>query len=416
MNCLWLTRQDPRPADSGELLYSIGLIRSLAEAGTNITVLTHASNKAIVPRDRIESAGENHEIRWKFVPRRFRARPASLCSPLPSDSFRHSSLGMRTALRSLLKEERWDYVIIDHAAMGWTLDEIRRSSTRLRPAPSILYLSHNHEATTRKIVARSFDGNIAMRSLLHLDASKYAALEENLCAQADLISAITLSDTKTFQSAWPKKPITTLTPGFSGETSQTLRIDESTPRTVLFLGSFQWVAKRMNLLRFIDAAASIFPRENIRLQIVGKADLDFVRNVVEDRDWVQFAANPPVLDSFFERARIGIIAEESGGGFKLKALDYLFHRLPIAAFAENVRDLRFSSGVDYLGASDAGELVRTIAENIDRYDRLNDIADQAIGNHAHRYDWGERGETLLEAMEDARYGLEPVEYNLAASA
>ena len=415
MNCLWLTRQDPRPADSGELLYSLGLIRSLAEAGTNVTVLTHASNKVVVPQDRVEAAGENHEIHWKFVPRRFRARPISLCSSLPSDSFRHSSIGMRSSLRALLKEQRWDYVAIDHAAMGWVIDEILRSSTRLRPVPSILYVAHNHEAATRKNVAHNFKGNLAMRSLLRLDASKYASLEERICAHADLISAITPSDSMTFREDWPEKPIITLTPGFSGGIAPIHRVDESTPRTVLFLGSFQWVAKRMNLMRFIDAAAPIFTQENIRLQIVGKADLDFVRTVVEDREWVQFAANPPALDSFFERARIGVIAEESGGGFKLKALDYLFHRLPMAAFVENVKDLRLSSGVDYLSGFDAEELVNIIAENIDRYDRLNDIANRAVDNHAHHYHWDERGESLLETMEDARYGLEPVECKMAVS-
>ncbi len=39
-----------------------------------------------------------------------------------------------------------------------------------------------------------------------------------------------------------------------------------------------------------------------------------------------------------------------------------------------------------------------------------------LRNHAHRFDWEDRGEALLEAMEDARYGIEPIEYNLAVQA
>jgi len=416
MNCLWLTRQDPRPADSGELIYSLGLIRSLAAAGAELTVLCHAPDSAIVPLERTEAAGDDHEIRWKFVARRLRPRFLSLFSRLPSDAFRLSSAPLRSRLRSLLKAERWDYVIVDHAAMAWTLDEILRSSSRNRPTPSILYVSHNHEGLTRSKIARNYGGRFPMRALLHFDALKYAALEERLCARADLISAITPSDEKAYRRDWPKKHLLTLMPGFAGDASPPRSFNSSTPPTVLYLGSFQWLAKRMNLRRFVEVAAPVFEREGIRLQIVGKADLDFVCSIIKGRDWCHFAANPPVLDSFFKDARIGVIAEESGGGFKLKALDYLFHRLPMAALAENLSDLRFSPGVDYLDAANVEQLVETIAANINRFERLDDLANRACDNHSHRFGWEERGETLLEAMEDARYGIEPIEYAHAALA
>ena len=97
MNCLWLTRQDPRPADSGELLYSLGLLRSLAGAGMDLTVLAQSSDAAVVPRDRTDATPDGHGIEWKFVRRRRRPRAFSLASHLPSDAWRNAS-GFRSLL------------------------------------------------------------------------------------------------------------------------------------------------------------------------------------------------------------------------------------------------------------------------------------------------------------------------------
>ena len=55
MRCLWITRQDPRPVDSGELIYSRGLLASLSACdGIELQVLAHSGDRpAAEPIDRI---------------------------------------------------------------------------------------------------------------------------------------------------------------------------------------------------------------------------------------------------------------------------------------------------------------------------------------------------------------------------
>ena len=59
MNCLWLTRKYPRPANSGELIYSGGLLRAFVRAGAHVTAIAHDNDESpvgdgvdCVPRDR----------------------------------------------------------------------------------------------------------------------------------------------------------------------------------------------------------------------------------------------------------------------------------------------------------------------------------------------------------------------------
>ena len=71
MRCLWVTRQIPIPADSGELIYSKGLIESLARAGADLTVLCRARGGE--ERSRTATPpGKTRAFGWSGAPRRRR--------------------------------------------------------------------------------------------------------------------------------------------------------------------------------------------------------------------------------------------------------------------------------------------------------------------------------------------------------
>ena len=91
MHLLWLTRKYPDPPDSGELIYSSGLIRSTAAAGAAITVFCRGDRRA--------DFTDNEPVRWQTISPAEPRRPLrSLLSALPSDSCRLASHGGRKAL------------------------------------------------------------------------------------------------------------------------------------------------------------------------------------------------------------------------------------------------------------------------------------------------------------------------------
>ena len=74
MRCLWITLTDPDPALDGQHIYSGGLIRSLAAAGVDVTVLAmsradgaHTADAPSGPAD-----SENAAVAWCLAPDRRR--------------------------------------------------------------------------------------------------------------------------------------------------------------------------------------------------------------------------------------------------------------------------------------------------------------------------------------------------------
>jgi len=382
---LWITRQDPRPANSGEIIYSLGLIRALTATGEiKLTILGH-------------QAGNHDEdisgVEWILPTGMPGKSPLSLLSKLPSDAHRLANAEIRTAVRELTESRQFDGVIIDQAANGWALDEIPSDLP-------VFYLSHNHEAAVRTEIAASQEGSLPLRLALRYDATKYAKLERRLCAKATRISAITPRDESNFRHEFPEKSYCQLPPGFEGEipASPPQTISSSTPRRVVLAGAFEWIAKRQNLEAFLQDAEEPFQEAGIEFHVVGKAKPDYFDGLAQKFPWATFTPNVPSMEPHLRDARIGLIPEALGGGFKLKALDYIFHGLPLASIGSALSGLPLTPGENVIAAGSTSELARQIASRIDDLDFLNRAAAGALSKCRSAFHWSDRGRTLARAL------------------
>lgn len=381
---LWITWIDPSPERDGQRLYTGRLIEAVAQAGAAIDVLCFESETS-----GSREAESSEAVRWHT--QRHVRRPGWLSpfSSLPNVAYRGRTAAMRQALRRLLREERWDAVILDGLAAGWAvpyLEEIPR-----RDRPRIVHISHNHETTTRGAVARNYRGNPLMRIALKRDAEKTRRLEERLLGTADRVTAITEDDADKFSETRPDTPVSVLTPGYGGRRVPCRTITEYTPRLVVIVGSFHWVAKKMNLESFLAAADPMFVRAGVRLKIVGSGDpafLDALRNRMKATEVI--GAVDDVMP-YLNEARIAIVPELTGGGFKLKILDYVFNRVPIAAMSGSLAGtpLRHPTSTRMYDSFDA--LARGVVETIDDLDTLNAVQNEAYEECVDRFDWDKRG-------------------------
>lgn len=388
MHTLWITRQDPRPATSGEMIYSLGLIRALAaQDDQRLTVLAHRHPDAV---------GEVPGVTWRLPAEIGKKSPLCLLSGLPGDAHRLGGPAMRAALAELLGTETFDRVAIDQAACGWALD--------LLPADlPLLYVAHNHEAAVRAEVAAAYEGSPPMRWAIKRDAALYARLERRIAERAQWISAITPRDRAAFEADFPDKAYLVLSPGYDAAVTDAPdehgpSITESTPRRVVLAGAFEWIAKRRNLESFLAAAAEPFQAAAIEFHVVGKADPEFFARLARRFPWAEFTANVPAMDPHLRDARIGLIPEALGGGFKLKALDYIFRGLPLASIRSALSGLPLKSGTTALAADTSADLAREIAEKIDDLEFLNAAAAGARDACRGAFDWADRGRDLAAAL------------------
>jgi len=383
MRCLWITRQDPRPANSGELIYTLGLLKGLAaHPGIELTVLAHRAAKP--------GTLEIPNLTWELHGDIPTGRLCSLVSTAPSDSYRLGNPTMRGHFKRLLSSQPWDWIIVDQAACGWILSSLpAHDHTRLA------YVAHNHEAQVRKEVAADHSGSLPMRLVLKWDAAKYGRLERDLCAAADLITAITPRDQAAFEAEFPGKTRLVLPPGYEGPmVSSPPPITADTPRKVVLAGAFEWLAKRRNLESFLAAADAPFRKAGIFFTVAGKTDPAYFASLSAMYPWAEFHANVPSIDPFLTGARIGLIPEALGGGFKLKALDYIFRGLPLAALEPALSGLPLSPGREVISADSPADLAREVARRIDDLDFLNASATRALDACRDSFHWADRGTAL----------------------
>ncbi len=394
LRCLWLTRMDPVQPDAGDLIYSLHLLRSLSRAGVRVTVLTMRRIS-----DRAQRANAD-VIEWIIIPWESgreigrRAAVRSLFSHLPNVATQYNTAPFRRALRLQMARD-WDTIVVDHLGMGWAWPAVQAYQRR-RPGAVSVFVAHQGEAEVRRSMARNFCGSIVRKIALSIDAAKADRLEKKLIRQSNLVSAITNEDLRSFGNL---EKMILLTPGYAGRHVACREITDATPRRALILGSGHWLAKQMNLIEFTAAADELFHERQIELWVVGN-----VANHLRANDHfraIRFLGFVEDLGPIFRSIRIGVVAERTGGGFKLKTLDYIFNRVPIAAIKGSIAGLPLIAGLDYLSFASMRELARGVSAAIDDIERLNLLQSAAYEKCSAGFDWNDRGQMLCSAMWEA---------------
>lgn len=386
-SCLWIMRERPFPPNyGGEWTYSARLLAAMAVAGADLTVLCTARGGA-------PPADFPANVEWSAVGSGpASVSPSVLLSPLPAIAARHATSPMRSRLRELLAARRWDAVVIDGIGAGWALDTVVGAIGR-----RVIYVSENDETAVRRAAALSYAGPAWKRAVVRWDASKVAPLERRLLAAATTVFAISPEDADSFARFVDAGRIRVLRPGYDGP-RPALADPATLPRRGVILGSFNWIAKQANLLGFLKAAANDYVRAGAELLVVGDMPADFRARLARDYPAVTFTGPVADIGPYLLGARIGLIPEQAGGGFKLKALDYVFHGLPIAALDGSYAGMPLIPDESVLSYPDMRSLARGSLEALDAPDRLRSLRDAALRACDGQFDWGARGRMLADAV------------------
>ena len=374
--------------DDGAKIYSNGLIRAFLEtksegvliglgASTNYPAVAGLTVRAFTPAKR--------------------NRVLSLLTRLQSDAFCLRNADLAYCVDKEL-DTGPDVVVIDYFAMGWLLPQIKAKIKTLSRRPVIVYVAHNHEPSVRRLVAAN-EKNPLKRILMRIDAEKAVRLDRSLVQTADIITAITTEDREKYLADAPGKTCIVLTPGYDEVIVPTRPITIAMPRRVIITGSFDWVAKKTALRRFLNAAQNAFIRANIELIVVGRgnpADIEQFRRLYP---FAHFTGKVCDVRPYMTDARIGIMPDEVGGGFKLKYLCYIFSGVAIATIRSQAVGLPLDMAKDLISANTICELVDAIVATIDDVEALEKMRQTCWNACVHEFNWKTRGQHLREAVE-----------------
>jgi polysaccharide biosynthesis protein PslH len=392
MRCLWITFADTEPPHNGQFVYSGGLIRSFADAGAELHVL--ALNQSNSYRHNGLREGR---VTWWLGGHRRMSQWSSLGSRLPNIANRCRTPAMQQLLQERLHEHKWDAIVFDGLSAVWALGTVLKHYPDQRRRPKIVHVSHNHEESCRTLLASSHS-NFFKRQALRWDNVKIGLTERALVRASDLVTAITPEDRDAYRRQWPEKPIEVLTPGYRGRAVGSRLITERNPRRAVIVGTFDWIAKRINMEQFIGAADSVFASRGIQLQIIGSGDPAFIRSMKDKVKATQFTGTVDRVETYLDEARVAIVPEQIGGGFKLKILDYVFNRIPILALQGSAAGVPLRNNESVLFFSGHRELADGVLRTIDELHRLNHLQDAAYLACRDQFDWSSRGQRLATAL------------------
>jgi polysaccharide biosynthesis protein PslH len=392
-----LARAIPLPLSSGENVYTARLAQALAAAGASVTFMGLATSAASsLPAAEAFESG----IEWSIMPGRPNPTVLALASRLPFAAARFGTRDYAQHIAAMLRERDFDVVILDHYPMAWAIGHIQ-GSKRNGARPLIAYIAHNFETKLAADIARDFRGNLLRKAALYANAWKTANAARRLASAADVIVTLTAEDAKSLAPLSPSSAKLVLPPGYNGPRAPDRRIVQATPRRVAIVGSYRWRPKQMNLSAFLEAADPVLQNAGIGIDIVGDGPDSFRQAWKAKVQATRFHGFVDNLGEFLAARRMGLVVEETGGGFKLKALDYIFNRVPIAAIRGSMAGLPLTQGLDYLSFESMRELAQGVAAVIDDLDRLNSLQQAAYEKCNTGFDWSDRGRTLYDAIQQA---------------
>lgn len=389
MKVVWINGLIPLPLTAGDRVYSARFAQAVGAAGASVHLLGLGSEN----QDNTEGLGS--EVTLLPVHTAPRGRPRALISRLPIVTARCSPRTIRARLRHLLVEEEPDVIVIDNYAAGWvhrTLASLGKRHFKL------VYIAHNDEEQVARDIVRAFRGNVLKKLVLFANAIKIAGLERNLLRTADLVVTLTDKDADAFRPRLSGAGLLVVPPGFAGRRVAARRIDAAVPRRVVMLGSLRWLPKRMNVATFLKAADAVLASAGVELHLVGDVSDEFRAEWEGQLRATRFLGFVEDLEQVMAEARLGLIVEAVGGGFKLKVLDYIFHRLPVAALRGSFEGVPEAVMDHCLLAGDGAELARQIVGVIDDLPRLNAMQEGSFEAASRFFDWGKNGRQFLEVL------------------
>lgn len=386
MRWLWLTLADPEPATNGQLIYSKGLIEAAAAAGAALTVI------GLARPENWRGTGCPGGIDWRLSEERSRPVWHRLLSSLPTVAQRGSS-DLERKLGVALAEGGWDAVVFDSLCAGWALSAVLRHRRRYASnRPRLVYIAHNHEVTVARRIAASTHGlrGVAKR----VDLLKTMWLERRLVSMADVVTSNTPDDCERFRVDAADRPIAHLPPGYNGPRVAARSIDDTVPRRAILVGSLDWLPKRIAVESFLQAAAQPLADARVALQIVGEVEPAYLAGMRRRYPSVDFVGRVDDVRPYLHEARLALVPDQLGG-FKLKGLDYVFHRLPIVAMRVALPGMPLEDRHSVALFDSHADMARGVVTLIDDFPTLNAFQERAYARCADMFDWGRIGRELV---------------------
>ena len=134
----------------------------------------------------------------------------------------------------------------------------------------------------------------------------------------------------------------------------------------------------MNLEAFLGVAAPKFAAAGAEIEILGTIPDTYKAKIERAYPSMLVLGQYEDVAPYVAATRLGIVPEQTGGGFKRKDLSYAFCRVPVAAIEGSVAGMPLMADESILCAPDMNALADTCLAALEGFGLLNRLQDTAF--------------------------------------
>ena len=387
----------PSPPSDGGAYYVYNTLRSLAQAGHDVTLATFRS--AFHPQDPsgletwcthittdggFKSYGPLDAIRSlltsQLLPVQARMRPEPM-----------------TRILDQLQGQSFDAILIEgvHAAVY-----IPRFRQAFPDTPIILRQSNVEYQMLERNAAAA--GNPLIRWFYSKQAALLKRFEIDAMRRADGVTAISDADATTFIELIPALRCVTIAPGC--HIPQTLTPASARSHSILAISNWSWTPNHNGLSWFHQRIWPQLRRSHpeATLQIVGGGlPSDLEATLIADSS-VVLHGFVPETEVFRQSNAVFIAPLLSGGGVKIKVVEAMASGIPIVTTSFGAEGLAVASGTHLFISDDADTFAAHIRTLLDSPDTCQALSDASLAMAKADFTWTSRAKTLSDFIQRLR--------------
>lgn len=374
---LFITYNNPEKASKGDDLYSWNIINSIKH-DKNIYLHVIAYYEEAKDKEQQYSKLENLVDKLTYVPFIYKNILSIGFSKYPAMISNRKTPQMIKAVVDILQKEKFDAIFVNMFRLGYLINYIK-SFSGIK-----VFIAHNVE-TQLSHSTYIYQKNPIKKLAYYLDYIKTKYFERKYINQFDCITTICDVDKEIFTTMFPSKQIEVLPPVIDLDNCK-INTDHVENKFII-CGAFHWEPKLINLKLLLSSINIGKYKENgYELMIVGRANKRDVDYVNKNYPGIHMTGPVESVLPYYEKARIAIVPELVGGGFKLKIAEAVQYSKPIVAIKGSVTDKSMIPGKHYIQADTFDDLIIKSLELMKNSRLQSDLVNNARQLFRNRYD------------------------------
>ncbi len=358
MRILFLSQLLPLPLDAGPKIRAFYVLRYLAEAGHELTLLCF-TRPGDDERNLQRLRGICHSV--ETVPlirsrsKDFSNGLHSLFSATPFLILRDQLPSMRQKLEQIMNRRSFDAL---HADQLWMSPYIMETS-----GPSLKVLDQHNAVFMIPRRLADCTGNPLAKALLREEASKLETFERRVCKIFDRVVWVSKEDQKAVGSPGEDQHSRECIIPIATEPFTKLPLRRQQPFRVTFVGGMHWPPNAEGIAWFVN---KVWPKVTLAapsavLTLIGKGTPKKLSRLGRGSN-VEVAGYVPNLEQYLSETAAFIVPLRSGAGMRVKILDAWSWGLPVVSTSLGAEGIKIAAGENLLVADDEESFANSLIQ------------------------------------------------------